>query len=42
MHTCLDQYRANKESGSNGGLVWIQQSGGYYTECNQHLKAMGY
>jgi hypothetical protein len=42
MHTCLDQYKANKENGSNGGLVWIQQGGGYYTECNQHLKAMGY
>src|SRR3569832_116234 len=29
MHTCLDQYRANKGTGSNGGLKWIQKGGGY-------------
>ena len=38
MHTCLDQYRANKASNGNGGLKWIQRGGGYYSECNQHLK----
>jgi hypothetical protein len=38
MHTCLDQYKANKESGGNGGLRWIQKGGGYYSECNKHLK----
>jgi hypothetical protein len=38
MHTCLDQYRANKESGGNGGLRWIQKGGGYYSECNKRLK----
>jgi len=38
MHTCLDQYRVNKESGGNGGLKWIQKGGGYYSECNKHLK----
>lgn len=36
--TCLDQYRANKETGGNGGLKWIQKGGGYYSECNKRLK----
>ena len=40
MHTCLDQYRANKATGGNGGLVWIsRKGGGYYSECNKRLKA---
>lgn len=38
MHTCLDQYRANKTSGHNGGLKWIQKGGGYYSQCNAALK----
>ena len=38
MHTCLDQYNANKASNANGGLVWIKKGGGYYSECNRHLK----
>lgn len=38
MHTCLDQYRANKASNGNGGLKWIQKGGGYYSECNKRLK----
>lgn len=38
MHTCLDQYNANKTSNANGGLKWIQKGGGYYSECNKHLK----
>jgi hypothetical protein len=38
MNTCLDQYRANKASGGNGGLTWIQKGGGYYSECNKRLK----
>ena len=25
MHTCLDQYRANKANNGNGGLKWIQK-----------------
>jgi hypothetical protein len=41
MHTCLDQYSANKASGGNGGLKWIQKGGGYYSECNKHLKGTG-
>ena len=38
MHTCLDQYNANKASNANGGLKWIAKGGGYYSECNKHLK----
>src|SRR5260221_674033 len=38
MHTCLDQYNANKAAGGNGGLNWIQKGGGYYSECNKRLK----
>lgn len=38
MHTCVDQYNANKASNANGGLKWIQKGGGYYSECNKRLK----
>jgi hypothetical protein len=38
MHTCLDQYRANKATNGNGGLRWIEKGGGYYSECNKRLK----
>jgi hypothetical protein len=38
MHTCVDQYNANKATGGNGGLKWIEKGGGYYSECNKHLK----
>jgi hypothetical protein len=36
--TCLDQYNANKATGANGGLKWIQKGGGYYSQCNAKLK----
>ncbi|WP_426439969.1 hypothetical protein [Bradyrhizobium genosp. P] len=36
--TCDDQYNANKATGGNGGMKWIQKGGGYYSECNKHLK----
>jgi hypothetical protein len=39
MHTCLDQYNANKTANGNGGLRWIQKGGGYYSECNKRLKS---
>jgi len=39
MHTCLDQYNANKAANANGGLNWIAKGGGYYSECNKHLKS---
>ena len=38
MHTCVDQYNANKAGNGNGGMKWIQKGGGYYSECNKHLK----
>jgi hypothetical protein len=39
MHTCLDQYKANKANGGNGDLKWIQKGGGYYSQCNARLKS---
>ena len=38
LHTCVDQYNANKASNANGGLKWIQKGGGYYSECSKKLK----
>jgi hypothetical protein len=38
MHTCVDQYNANKAGNGNGGLKWIEKGGGYYSECNKKLK----
>ena len=38
LHTCLDQYNANKVSDSNGGLRWIEPGGGYFSACNNRLK----
>ena len=38
MHTCLDQYNADKADNTLGGLKWIAKGGGYYSECNKRLK----
>ncbi|UVK42250.1 hypothetical protein BPNPMPFG_003912 [Mesorhizobium sp. AR07] len=38
MHTCLDQYYANKDANALGGLKWIQKGGGFYSLCNAKLK----
>jgi hypothetical protein len=38
LHTCVDQYNANKATNGNGGLKWIEKGGGYYSECNKRLK----
>jgi hypothetical protein len=38
MHTCVDQYNANKAANANGGMKWIQKGGGYYSECTKRLK----
>jgi hypothetical protein len=38
MHTCVDQYNANKANNANGGMKWIAKGGGYYSECNKKLK----
>lgn len=39
MHTCLDQYNANKAGAGNGSLKWIQKGGGYFSECSKRLKS---
>jgi hypothetical protein len=39
MHTCRDQYKANKANNGNGGLKWIMKGGGYYSQCNKALKS---
>jgi hypothetical protein len=42
LHTCLDQYNANKAAGGgagNGGMKWIEKGGGYYSACNKGLKS---
>jgi hypothetical protein len=39
--TCADQFnvnKANKVANANGGLKWIEKSGGYYSECIVRLK----
>ena len=38
LHTCVDQYNANKATNGNGGMKWIEKGGGYYSECNKKLK----
>ncbi|MDU1666708.1 MAG: hypothetical protein E6833_10840, partial [Bradyrhizobium sp.] len=38
MHTCVDQYNANKATNANGGMKWIEKGGGYYSECSKKLK----
>ena len=38
MHTCADQFTANKATRANGGLKWIEKDGGYYGECVGQLK----
>ena len=38
MHTCVDQWKANKAANTTGGMKWIQKGGGYCSECNKKLK----
>jgi len=38
LHTCDDQYKANKATNANGGLKWIEKGGGYWSQCDKHLK----
>lgn len=38
LKTCSEQYNANKAANANGGLLWIQKGGGYWSECAKHLK----
>ena len=39
MHTCADQWKANKSANTTGGMKWIEKGGGYWPECNKKLKA---
>jgi hypothetical protein len=39
MHTCADQWKANKAANTTGGMKWIEKGGGYWPECNKKLKA---
>lgn len=38
LHTCTDQYNANKATNANGGHKWIEKGGGYWSLCDKHLK----
>ena len=40
MKTCDEQYQANKATGGNAGLKWIEKGDGYYSECSKHLKGI--
>jgi len=42
MLTCRDQYVVNKYNGGNGGLLWMQDGGGYFDACNNRLKDAGF
>ena len=39
MHTCSDQWKANKAANTTGGMQWNPKGGGgFYPECNKRLK----
>jgi hypothetical protein len=38
MHTCADQWKANKAANTTGGMRWIEKGGGFWSECNKKLK----
>jgi hypothetical protein len=39
MHTCAEQWKANKAGNTTGGMRWNQKGGGgFYSECNKRLK----
>ena len=39
LHTCADQWKANKAANTTGGIKWIEKGGGFWSECNKKLKA---
>jgi hypothetical protein len=41
LHTCLDQYKANRTNNANGTLRWLEKGGGYYSECTKRMKVAG-
>ncbi len=38
LHTCADQWKANKAANTTGGMRWIEKGGGFWSECNKKLK----
>ncbi len=38
--TCSEQYQANKTTGGNAGLNWLEKGGGYWSQCNKKLKGV--
>jgi len=38
MHTCSEQWQANKAANTTGGMKWTAKGGGFYSECNKRLK----
>jgi hypothetical protein len=38
--TCSAQYQANKTTGGNAGLNWLEKGGGYWSQCNKKLKGV--
>jgi hypothetical protein len=38
LHTCSQQWQANKAGNTTGGMKW-KGLGGFYSECNKRLKA---
>jgi hypothetical protein len=40
MHTCSEQWKANKAANTTGGMQWNPKGGGgFYPECNKRLKS---
>jgi hypothetical protein len=37
--TCAKQFQANKTNKANGGQRWLEEGGGYYSDCVKRLKA---
>jgi hypothetical protein len=39
IHTCSEQWKANKAANTTGGMHWNQKGGGgFWSECNKRLK----
>lgn len=41
MKTCSQQYQANKATGGNANMKWLEKGGGYWSLCNKALKGEG-
>jgi hypothetical protein len=41
IHTCSEQWQANKAANTTGGMHWNQKGGGgFWSECNKRLKGV--